>query len=146
MLKNWSMLRVRLSSHGYAQEKSVRVARGVAVTNASNMLRANNFSKTCKFSSKKQNTDEIFLQLACLNRSLLEFTARKLRKFVLKLCNCTVLKLKSPFEQNFCEILTLPKKYRPFKKRTQKLINFLYLWDPCGRFTPLELFLTWIYY
>ena len=60
MLKNWSMLSVRLSSHGYAQEKSVRVARGVAVTNASNMLRPNNFSKTCKFSSKKQNTNEFF--------------------------------------------------------------------------------------
>ena len=60
MLKNWSMLSVRLSSNGYAQEKSVRVARGVAVTNASNMFRPNNFSKTCKFSSKKQNTNEFF--------------------------------------------------------------------------------------
>ena len=145
MLKNWSMLRVRLSSHGYAQEKSVRVARGVAVTNASNMLRPNNFSKTFNFLQRSKIRTN-FLQLACLDRSLLEFTARKLRKFVLKLWNFTVLKLKSPFEQNFCEILTLPKKYRPFKKRTQKLTNFLYLWDPCGRFTPLELFLTWIYY
>ena len=76
MLKNWSMLCVPLSSHGCTQEKSVRVARGVAVTKASNMLRPNVFSKTCKFSTKKKNT--------CLDRSLLEFTARKLRRFVLK--------------------------------------------------------------
>ena len=57
-VKDWSMFSVRLSSHGYAQEKSVRVARGIAVTNASNALRPNNFLKTCKFSSRKKNTNE----------------------------------------------------------------------------------------